>query len=392
MNKQRRIMTLLAVAILLAAGGGFAAMVLSREQPETRIPDVPLPLVRSHVVRLQDLTLTVASQGTVMPRTQSSLVPEVAGRVIEVSPSFNAGGFFEAGDLLLKIESNDYEQSLIQARAAVRQAELRLEQQRAEAEVARQEWNDLGSGDGSPLTLRVPQLAEAEAALQAAIAARARAERDLERTEIRAPYSGRLLDKQVDVGQFVSRGTPVARIYAVDFAEVRLPLPDDQLAFVDLPLAYRGSDQETTGPTVTLRADFAGKSYDWVGKIVRTEGEIDPKTRMVHAVARIRDPYGQGSDPNRPPLAVGLFVEAEIEGRLVRDVVEIPRAALREGGRVLVIDAEDRLRFREVEILRSTGARLIVSAGLAEGERVNLSPLAAVTDGMQVRVEENDRG
>lgn len=392
MNKQRRIMILLAVVILVAAGGGFAAMVLSREQPETRIPDAPLPLVRSHVVRLQDLTLTVASQGTVVPRTQSSLVPEVAGRVIEVSPSFNAGGFFEAGDLLLRIESNDYEQSLIQARAAVRQAELRLELQRAEAEVARQEWNDLGSGDGSPLTLRVPQLAEAEAALQAAIAARARAERDLERTEVRAPYSGRLLDKQVDVGQFVNRGTPVARIYAVDFAEVRLPLPDDQLAFVDLPLAYRGSDQETTGPTVTLRADFAGRSYDWVGRIVRTEGEIDPKTRMVHAVARIRDPYGHGSDPNRPPLAVGLFVEAEIEGRLVHDVVQIPRAALREGGRVLVIDAEDRLRFREIEILRSTGGRLIVSAGLSDGERVNLSPLAAVTDGMQVRVEEDDRG
>jgi RND family efflux transporter MFP subunit len=379
--------------VVIAAGAlGAAGMILSREKPETRVPEAPVPLVRSLVVNLGEMTLTVQSQGTVTPRTQSSLVPEVAGRVIEVSDSFTSGGFFEESHVLLRIDPHDYREAVVQANAAVSQAELRLAQQRAEADLAREEWEDLGGGEGSALTLRIPQIAEAEAAVAAASAALDRAERDLARTEVRAPYAGRVREKLVDVGQFVNRGTPVATIYAVDFAEVRLPLPDDQLAFLDLPLDYRGETDPRPGPQVILSADFAGRTYEWTGRIVRTEGEIDPRTRMVHAVARVKDPYARGSDPRRPPLAAGLFVEAQILGHQVSEVVPIPRSAVRDGGRVLVIDDDNRLRFRDVEILRRTESDVIVSSGLAEGDRVCVSSLAAVTDGMRVRVRPGASG
>ena len=168
------------------------------------------------------------------------------------------------------------------------------------------------------ISSRVAQLEDARAAVASAEANLITAERNLERTKTRAPYAGRLRRKNVDVGQFVAVGSPVATIYAVDAAEVRLPLPDDELAYVELPLHYRGERQRKKGPRVTLKADFAGETFKWTGEIVRTEGEIDPGSRMVHAVAQVQNPYGRGDDPDRPPLAVGLYVEAEIQGALDR--------------------------------------------------------------------------
>lgn len=379
---------ILPLAIVIVGAAGMLIMIKARPEPETRIPEVPLPLVRVQEIRLQDMALTVRSQGTVSPRTESVLLPEVAGRIIEVAPSFVPGGYFDEGEPLLRIDPFDYRQAVVQARGAIAQAELRLASELAEADVARAEWEELGKGEPTPLTLREPQVAEAEAALAAARAALENAERNLQRTEIAAPYDGRVRQKQVDVGQYISPGTPLATIYSVDYAEIRLPLPDDDLAFVELPLDYRGERSSTTGPEVTLLADFAGKRYSWQGRIVRTEGEIDPRSRMVHAVARVSDPYARGDDPDRPPLAAGMYVEAEIAGRSVEAVAVIPRSAVRAGDVVLVVDGDDRLRFRPVEILRSTSQEAIVSSGLAEGERLCISSLATVTDGMRVRVAE----
>jgi len=384
MKKWQKVTYPLVVIVIGALGAG--AMLLARKEPETRIPEPPVPLVRVMPVALEDLLLSVKSQGTVSPRTESTLVTEVAGRVLEVHQSFVAGGFFEEGDLLLEIDPYDYRQALIQARSAVAQAQLRLAQEQAEAEVAREQWEDLGGGEASPLTLRVPQVAEAEAALASAGATVVRAERDLERTRIRAPYAGRVREKNVDRGQYVTPGTPLAKIYAVDFAEIRLPLPDADLAFVDLPLVYRGSETRRPGPEVILRSEFAGRSYEWRGRLVRTEGEIDPRSRMVHTVARVKDPYGRGDDPDRPPLAAGMYVEAEIIGRAVEGVAVIPRTALRSGSRVLVVDDDDRIEFRDVVVLRVSDDQAVIGSGLSDGERVCLSNLAAVTDGMRVRI------
>jgi len=257
--------------------------------------------------------------------------------------------------------------------------------------LARREWDEIGEGEPTPLTLHEPQIADAQASVEAAKAGIARAERDLDRTSVRAPYAGRVRAKSADIGEFVSRGVPVARIYSVDYAEVRLPLPNSDLAFIDLPLHYRGQ-HSTLGPKVTLRADFAGTTHEWSGRIVRTEAEIDSKTRMVHIVARVAAPYARGSHGDRPPLAAGMFVQAEIEGRLAQAVSVIPRTALRSDRSVLVVDPEDRIRIRNVEVLRIAGSDAIVKSGLLDGDRLCVSTLSLLTDGTRVRTIEGKAG
>jgi RND family efflux transporter MFP subunit len=277
----KRTLKILFPLLVVAAGAAVAlTLYLRRPEPEKRQPQQAAPLVRVHTVELTDVRLTVPSQGTVTPRTESTLVPEVSGRILEVGPAFAAGGFFGRGDLLVRIDPLDHRQAVIRARARVAEAELRLAREQAEAEVAAREWQELGAdGEPSPLTLRRPQVADAQAALAAAGADLELAERNLVRTEIRAPYAGRVRGKSVGVGQFVTTGTPLASIYAVDAAEVRLPLPGRELAYLDLPLGYRRAPGQPAGPPVTLQAEFAGRTHAWSGRIVRTEGEIDPRTR-----------------------------------------------------------------------------------------------------------------
>ena len=385
--KQATLRIGLPILVLALGALGAVAMYRSKPKAERRQVETVLPLVRVQRVEPVDLQLSVSSQGTVSPRTESTLVPEVAGQVVWVWPSFASGGFFEAGEPLLRIDPFDFQQAIVQAHSALAQADLRLAQEQAEAEVAGREWSDLGDGAPSSLTLRKPQLAQAEAALAAANAALERAQRNLDRTEIRAPYAGRVRRKDVDVGQYVAPGTPLAIVYAVDFAEIRLPLPDEDLAFVDLPLVYRDDDESNIGPEVMLRASFAGREHEWKGRIVRTEGEIDTRSRMVHAVALVADPYGRGEDPDRPPLAAGMFVNATILGRVVEGVSVVPRSAVRGEDRVLVVDGDDGLRLRTVDVVRRTAEQVVVGSGLEEGDRICLSPLAAITDGMRVRID-----
>ena len=375
---------LLPVAILATAGFGALTMIWNRPPVETLTPVVTPPGVRVHEVTLVDAPLTVNSQGTVRPRTESQLVSEIDGRVIRVAPSFVEGGFFEAGDVLLRIDPFDYEQTVVTARSQLAQARLRLAQEEAEAEVAQREWDTLGRGDPRELALRKPQLEDARAAVAAAEAGVERAVRDLQRAEILVPYAGRVRTKNVDIGQYVRRGDTVATVYSVDIAEIRLPLPDDELAYLDLPLSYRGFEPNNQ-PDVTLRATFAGETHAWTGRIVRTESEIDSVSRMVHAVAEVADPYAPDPDPNRPPLAVGMFVEAEIAGHIAREVALLPRDALRGRDQVLVVTPDERLEFRAVDVLRTTAESVIVEAGLEAGELVVISPLDMPTDGMAVQ-------
>jgi len=390
-GESRTLKIVLPVALVSLAAVLAAGMVALKPDVETRVAAPKPPLVRVAEVTLADVPLTVRSQGTVRPRTESQLVPEVSGRVIHVSPSFAEGAFFEKGQVLFKVDPHDSRQAVVRARGEVARTKLQLAREEAEAEAAREEWSDLGRGEAATaLTLREPQLEDARAAVASAEANLTTAERNLERTQIRAPYSGRVRRKSVDVGQFVTIGAPVATIYAVDYAETRLPLPDDELAYVELPLRYRGETARQKGPRVTLKADFAGRTFEWTGEIVRTEGEIDPGSRMVNAVVEIKDPYGRGDDPGRPPLAVGLYVEAEIEGITAKAVAVLPRSALRGRDQVLVVTPEDRLEFRDVDLLRRTREEIYVRGGLKAGERVCLSPLEAVTDGMQVRTSTSE--
>lgn len=380
MNKLMRIAAPIAILALAA----IVVWQLDRwkPRPETREVVVPVPSVEVLVVEPRTVAMTVASQGTVEPRTESRLVPEVSGRVVRVARAFESGGFFARGDVLVEVDPYDYRQAVVQRRADVARARLRLEQERAEEDLARREWEQLGEGDASPLTLRVPQIEDAEATLASAEAALERSERDLERTTLRAPFAGRVRSTSVDVGQYVNRGEPLGLLYAIDVAQVRLPVKDGDFAFFEAPLGFRGA-RSGRGADVELAAEFAGGEHRWRGTIVRTEAEIDPTTRFAHVIAEVPDPYGRGV-PGRPPLAVGMFVEAEIVGHTVEGVIELPRPAVRDGDVVLVVDDEDRLRFRDVAVLRRGGESVWVVDGLERGERVAVTTLQAVTDGMRV--------
>ena len=381
----RMLQGILPLALLGLAGWGAVTMIRNRPVVETQPAQIAPPGVRVHVVTLEDVDLAVFSEGTVRPRTESQLVPEISGRIMSVAPSFAEGGFFEAGDVLVTIDPFDYEQAVISARAQLAQSRLRLAEEEAEAEVAGREWEQLGRGDPRELTLRTPHLEDARAAVAAAEANLVRAERDLERAEIKAPYAGRVRRKNVDVGQFVTVGAAMATIYAVDVAEIRLPLPDEELAYLNLPLAYRGGANRQ-GPRVTVRTTFAGRTYAWNGRIVRTESEIDPVSRMVHVVAEVPNPYRPGPGPDQPPLAVGMYVDAEIAGRRFERIASVPRAALRGRDQVMVVDEDDRLRFRTIDVLRMTAASIHVREGLSSGDRVVVSTVDSPTEGMLVQV------
>lgn len=387
MSKTMRI--LIPTAILLTSIAAAVILVLSKPEVKSEPTAAPRPLVRVQTVQPESVRMLVKSQGSVTPRTQSTLVSQVAGRVVDVAPGFAAGGFFEKGEVLLEIDRRDYELALIQAKAQVAQAAMRLKLEKEEAEIARKEWQRLGKNSTPPdLVLRKPQLAEAQAAYDAANAAMQMAELNLERTQIRAPYAGRVRSIAVDIGQYVNPGSPVAQIYAVDWAEVRLPLPDEELAYLDIPMNFRDGGNGLTGPQVILSGTFAGKAYEWQGHIARLEGEIDPRSRMIYAVARIENPYGK-TEPDRPPLAVGMFVHAKIFGERVDQLIAIPRAAIRSDGRVLVVDGENRLRFREIELFRVTDETAYVQEGLRANEQLCISPLETVVDGMHVRITED---
>jgi len=382
------------VPLLLLSAGVYGAwkMIESRPPVETVEMEKVIPTVRTVTVEPESIRLSIRSQGTVTARTVTDLIPEIAGKVIYVSPSLAAGGFFEKDEVLLRIDPHDYELALIRAQAEVAQANLRLEQERAEAAVAAKEWAELGNGEkASPLVLREPQVAQTLAALQAAQATLEQAKRDLERTEVKAPFIGRVRHESIDAGQFVSRGVALAQLYSVDVAEVRLPLPNEELAYVNIPLSYRyGENSDVKGPEVLLETRWAGRDYTWRGRIVRTEGEIDTTTRMLYAVAQVKDPYSHGNDPGRPPLAVGMFVEAEILGNRITDAIVLPRSAIRGTETVYVIDTEGKLRFRRVEIFKREHETVIVRSGLEQGEQVCVSPMETVVDGMEVKLSRGE--
>jgi RND family efflux transporter MFP subunit len=373
---------------ILGVGCLLVALIwVTRPRVEVLPPDVVVPLIRALRVEPQSVTFVVRAHGTVVPRNESDLVPQVSGEVIWVSPALVPGGFFAAGDPLVRIDPVDYEVDVESARAALARAESEHARARKERERQRR-LADRSIASESRIDDAVNALHVAEAGEREARARLARAERDLDRTELRAPYDGRVRRESVDLGQFVTRGSEIAKLYAVDYAEVRLPVPDRQLAFLDLSLAPRLDEEPLIGPLVELRAEFAGVEHTWTGRIVRTEGEIDPKSRMVNVVARVEDPYGRDDSAETTPLAVGLFVDAEIQGRRVEDAFVLPRAALRDEDRVLIVDDEARLRFRPVQVLRARRGEVVIGDGLEPGERVCISPLQAVVDGMRVRIFE----
>ena len=379
--------------ILAAAFLVIFVLFLGRRVPEERPQQEMAPLVRVTTAAAAPYQFMVSANGAVSPRTESDLIPQVSGEIIEMSPSLVAGGFFEAGDLLTRIDSADYRVDREAARAQV--ARARSEHGRRKKELDRQRRL---AGQSVASESRIDDAENeykiAEASLSEAVARLERAERDLDRTSIRAPYRGRVRSEQVDVGQFVTRGTAIARIYAVDYAEIRLPIPDRELAFLDaIPLGEAEQvgpeDAAQVGAPVHLAAEFAGASHHWEGNLVRTEAELDPRSRMVQLVARVADPFGLQTERSAP-LAIGLFVDATIEGRKIENAVLLPRDSLRPGNQIYVVDSENRIRFRDIELLRTERDQIVVADGIQPGERVLISPLDAAMNGMLIRIVDSE--
>jgi RND family efflux transporter MFP subunit len=338
---------------------------------------------------IASLNFSVFSQGSVKPRTETTLVAEVAGQIVSVSSNFIAGGFFRAGEVLLQIDPSDYETALLRAQAALAARKAQLADQKARSEQAMKDWNNLGrQGEPSDLTLRIPQLAEAQAGVQAAEAELQEAERDLQRTRIKVPYDGLVRSKKVDVGQYVTPGIPLGVTFAIDIAEIRLPLSGSDLAYLDLPSATR-LDKAHRVP-VTLTAESAGVSEIWQSEIVRTEGVVDEASRVTYAVAEFVDPYGVLGQSNQAELKMGTFVRAEIQGLRAENVVVLPRSALQADDTVLVANDERKLEIRPVTILRSEPRNVYISAGLSGGEWVITTSMDAPIPGTLLAITGED--
>ncbi|RLA31139.1 MAG: hypothetical protein DRR15_13700 [Gammaproteobacteria bacterium] len=367
---------LLIAGIFVVAFAGAFGLTRMKPPPESKEISDATPLV--DVLPLEKITASfeVESQGTVRPRTETVLSAEISGAIVSISPKFVAGGVFAKGEELLRIDPTNYTVAVDQTRAMVAQRQiefdgakkLRSQGYRAESEYA-----------------------SAVAALAAATSDLVKAERNLQRTHITLPYTGMVRAKEADIGQYVNPGTRLGVTFAIDYAEVRLPLTDRDLAFVDLPDAAAISGTgSAAGPMVELSAVQKGRTSLWQAQIVRTEGVVDEKTRVTYAVARIEDPYRMSTaSVGKSPLPMGTFVAATIQGTTVENVVRVPRIALRGNDQLLFIDADNSLQIRTVDVLRADADYAYLNGDTILGERFTMTAIESPLNGMAVRTSDD---
>lgn len=378
---------LLPLIVIMAAIGGFIAMGAMKPEPEEKEDVIKAIPVLTAIATQDNTTLNVRVQGEVHPHTQINLVPQVGGRISFMSPNFIEGGKFNKDELLVQIDTAEYDLRIIQAKASVVQAETAILREKSEGEIARKDWEELGrAGEPTPLTLRLPQLAEAEAQLASAKAQLAEAELQLSRASLHAPFTGRVTIRHIDAGEFVTAGTQLGEIYSTDKVDVRVPMTNANLREAGLTLGYI-AEKGDAGIPVSLSADIAGRLCNWKGHIVRTDSRFDAETRVLFAYAEVIAPFAKGADEGIP-LAPGIFVNADIKGQTLTDIVRIPRAALRGEDKVYIANADNTLSIRTVSVASSDRNTAILNGGLERGESVITSPIRGVADGMKIeRVE-----
>ena len=372
MKRKYKRMLSIAGVLVGAVAAALALSTLKPEPPKKETENLDL-LVDVLQLEVSSENFEISSQGTVRPRTQTVLSAEVSGSIVSISPKFVAGGIFQSGEVLMRIDPTNYTVGVDRAEALVLQRQiefdgaqkLRSQGYRAEAE-----------------------LASAAAALAAAQAELVGAQRSLERTYIRLPYEGMVLSKDADLGQFVNPGTQIGVTFATNYAEIRLPLTDQDLAFIDIPdTAEITQTGGANGPLVKLSAIQKGRYTEWDAQIVRSEGVVDEKSRVTYSVASVVDPYQLHGDGI--PLPVGTFVSAKIAASNVVDIIRVPRSAMRGSDQLLFVDDENQIEIRSVEILRSDAQFAYLSGGAEAGERIAITAIEAPANGMSVRTEES---
>lgn len=379
MSRKKQI--IVPIVILVAGVVSFVTFSGMKKPPEEKEEIDNTPIVAVEAVTVSPMTLEVGSHGIVKPKYQTDLVAQVSGQIVELSDTFVRGGFVKKGQLLARIDPNDYNAALIDAQATMASARASLETERAQGKVAEREWKRITDTSPTELSLRKPQLAQELARVKAAQASVLRAQRNVERTEIRAPYDAMVESRNIGLGSFVGTGTPIGRLLGTDVAEVRLPVADNQLQF----LTNSGNNAE-----VELKGSYAGKAMIWNATIARSEGVIDNTSRMSYLVAQVVDPYGlKNNDANKAqPLRFGSYVNADILGASVTDVSVIPRHLVNEG-RVAIFDKESRLHYADIRIVRQQGGN-VVASGLIDGDQLIVSALDYPVDGMKLSLGLDD--
>ena len=355
----------------------FILMIRLRPEAKFEEPKIIPQLVETMVAYPSEVGAKISSQGTIRPEHEIFVTSELSGKVTWVSKNFLDGAGFQIGDTLMKIEKRDYELALISTESSLFQARLALEREEAEANLASIEWKRVGKGDASSLTLREPQLAQARAVLAAAEAAYEQSKRNLERTSIIAPFDGRVRKKMVDLGTNLIPGSRLADIYATASFEVRLPIADKDIPFLGIPLDGTSIDPANR-PEVRLSTSYGGDELNTKGSIVRSQSEIDPKTRMISVIATI--PISNANSG----FKVGMFVNAEINGLSFPGVTVVPRSAVKDNMIWVVID--EKLRRKSVEVIRFENDFAFISDGLNKNDRILITRLSSYVDGMPVRL------
>lgn len=365
--------------IILGAFVAAAIMISSRKPPEQIPVETQAFLVDAKVMEAEPVNFVVSSQGNVVPRNKTSLSAQVSGRVVSLSDKFIAGGIFKKGDVLITLEQDDYRTEVKLAEAELAQAQAALQEEIARGKVAEQEWRSVSSVVPPELGLRKPQLAKEKANVKASEAKLERANRNLARTQITAPYNGIVIERNIDLGQFVSAGATVSTVYSTDTAEVRLPITDKDLMFVDI------GNQSNHQSDVTLNATVGGKNRTWTGKLVRSEGILDAGSRVLYAVVEVTDPY-QFNGGDNAPLRFGQFVQAEIVSHQKQSLTVLPRAILRLDNTLLTVNDSREIEIVPVDVVRTTAREAFVSSGLDRGTLVVTSAVPNPYDGMKVRL------
>ena len=375
--------------VLLVLGALLVVFLMDmfKAQPtKAEVPEAALA-VKTQILNRTEVTLSVDSQGTVRPRTRTTLISEVSGTVLEVSDQFIVGGTFKQGDILMRLDPVDYEVALQRAKAQLISRNALLELEKARAIQAKKEWEMTGrpESEAPTLALREPYLAEAEANILQAQAEVKQAQTKLQRATIRAPYAGMVSVKSVDVGQYVTTGSRLGETFAIEFVEVRLPLTAKDLFQMD-PRSFQTMD---TANKVVLSGSVNGRSADWSAAIVRSEGVVNELNRSQYLVARVSDPYGLNQPllTSGPPLLVGTFVTAKLPGKTLKGVFKVPRSALLQGSRVALVDEMQKLQISTVKVVFNDEGYYYISEGLKDGVEVIVSALGTPIEGLKVEVK-----
>jgi RND family efflux transporter MFP subunit len=379
--------TLLPVLILLA--GLAIMMILIKSRPEqVKVQREPASVfVEVMEVSAMDRRAKIMATGTVTPAREISVVPQVSGVITRVSRNLVAGGFFKKGDLLFEIDNTDYALILKSAESLRAKAEFELESIKSRAEIARKEWEIMKGSNGeqpNSLVLYEPQLKNGQAALDSSLASVKLAEHNLARTILRAPFDARVRSKSIDVGQYITPGAPVAVLAGTETAEVVVPLKKEELDWVTLPK----QGFWTGGSPATVSIGHGTGTFTWSGSVVRSLGEVNPKTKMISVVVEIKDPYGtKNRNKNAKKLLNGSFVNVSITGHELRGVFTLPRSVLREGSTVWTMDEQNLLRIKEVGVLRTEKNRIIIDSGLEDGDKIVLTKISGAANGLRLKTE-----